>query len=263
MSTFTVTPGKPFGALLEPAGPGRALGDVEPAAVRELLTEHRVVVLRGFHPCERKEELVDWARRWGPLLSWSFGDVLDLEVHDDPRDYVFTAGPVPYHWDGAFAEQVPGHQIFQCVKAPAAGGETVFCDTGLVLDALPEDTRRIWEGLRITYRKEKTAHYGGTVTADLIQTHPHSGEPVVRYAEPLDPETFLSPLFLDVEGLPGELTAEAFFADIERRLYDPQVTYHHAWQDGDYVITDNHALLHGRTAFTAGSARHLRRVHVL
>ena len=58
-------------------------------------------------------------------------------------------------------------------------------------------------------------------------------------------------------GLPEDTPAEAFFADIEKRLYAPEVTYYHVWNDGDYVVTDNHALLHGRTAFTAGSARHL------
>ncbi|MGW3952335.1 TauD/TfdA dioxygenase family protein [Streptomyces sp. NPDC004752] len=263
MSPLSVTPGKPFGALLEPAGTDRELGLVEPEELQELVRKHRVVVLRGFNPFEKKEELVEYARRWGPLLSWNFGDVLDLEVHDSPKDYVFTPGPVPYHWDGAFAEHVPAHQIFQCVKAPVAGGRTVFCDTSLVLDALPEPLRRTWEGIKITYSKEKTAHYGGHITADLVQPHPHTGEPILRYAEPLDPAVYLSPLFLEVDGLPDDLTPEAFFADSEKRLYDPEVTYHHTWQDGDYVITDNHALLHGRTAFEAGSARHLRRVHVL
>ncbi|WP_432903639.1 TauD/TfdA dioxygenase family protein [Micromonospora matsumotoense] len=263
MSSFSVTPGKPFGTMLEPVGPNLELGQVAPDQLRELIREHRIVVLRGFRAFAQKEELVEYARRWGPLLSWNFGDVLDLEIHEDPKDYVFTAGPVPYHWDGAFAAQVPTHQIFQCVKAPVAGGRTVFCDTGLVLDGLPAATRQIWDGLTITYRKEKTAHYGGNISADLIQRHPHTGEQVVRYAEPLDPAKFLSPLFLDVAGLPEDVAAEAFFADIEERLYAPEVTYYHEWQDGDYVVTDNHALLHGRTAFTAGSARHLRRVHVL
>lgn len=263
MSPLTVTPGKPFGALLEPAGTNLELGRPEPDVIQELVREHRVVVLRGFRSFAEKDELVDYARRWGPLLSWSFGEVLDLEVHVDPKDYVFTPGAVPYHWDGAFAERVPSYQVFQCVKAPTTGGRTVFCDTGLVLDSLPESTRQVWEALRITYSKEKTAHYGGKITANLVQSHPHTGEPVVRYAEPLDPATYLSPLFLEVEGLPDGLTAEAFFADIEARLYDPAVTYQHTWQDGDYVITDNHALLHGRTPFTAASHRHLRRVHVL
>ncbi|MEV6978439.1 TauD/TfdA family dioxygenase [Kitasatospora sp. NPDC093806] len=265
MSALTITPGRPFGALVEPADGETELGALDPAVVRDLVHEHKVVALRGFRPFAQKEELVDYAKRWGEVLSWNFGEVLDLEVHADPKDYVFTSGPVPYHWDGAFAATVPSHQVFQCVKAPdlSAGGRTVFCDTGLVLAALSEETRRIWETVKVTYRKEKTAHYGGHITADLVQSHPHTGEPVVRYAEPLDPEKFVSPLFLDVDGLPEDLTAEAFFADIEERLYAPEVSYQHVWADGDYVITDNHALLHGRTAFTAGSARHLRRVHVI
>ncbi|KUH38993.1 MULTISPECIES: TauD/TfdA dioxygenase family protein [Streptomyces] len=265
MTAYTVTALKPFGAVVEAQEPGTDLGDVDPAAVRALVGEHRVVVLRRFRTWTHKDDLVAYARRWGDLLSWNFGEVLDLEVHADPKDYVFTPGEVPYHWDGAFAEKTPTHQIFQCVRAPAkgTGGRTTFCDTTMVLDALPDELRARWEALEITYRKEKTAHYGGHITAPLVQRHPHTGEPVVRYAEPLDPEKFLSPLFLDVEGLPEGTDAEDFFADIRERLYSPDVMYQHAWEDGDFVVTDNHALLHGRTPFTQGSPRHLRRVHVL
>ncbi|MBB5935462.1 TauD/TfdA dioxygenase family protein [Streptomyces zagrosensis] len=257
-----LTRGKPFGALVESRVPNADPGLIAPEEARALVLEHRVVVLRGFRIWER-DEMTEYARLWGPLLSWNFGEILDLAVHDDPKDYVFTQGPVPYHWDGAFAEKVPSHQIFQCVRAPVAGGQTVFCDTGLVLAGLPAETRQVWERLNVTYRKEQTAHYGGHITAPLIQQHPHTDAPVVRYAEPLDPERFLSPLFLDVEGLPDDLSQEEFFQDIEERLYAEDVTYYHDWQDGDIVLTDNHALLHGRTAFSGSGARHLRRVHVL
>ncbi|MEU7567918.1 TauD/TfdA family dioxygenase [Streptomyces fradiae] len=262
---YTVTAMKPFGAVVEARREGTDLGALDIAAVRALVAEHRVVVLRRFRAFADKDDLVAYARRWGSILSWNFGEVLDLEVHADPKDYVFTPGPVPYHWDGAFAEKTPTHQVFQCVKAPArgTGGRTTFCDTAMVLDGLPAATRAVWEGLSVTYRKEKTAHYGGHITAPLVQRHPHTGAPVVRYAEPLAPEDFLSPLFLDVEGLPEGTAPEDFFAEIRERLYDADVMYEHAWEDGDYVVTDNHALLHGRTAFTQGSPRHLRRVHVL
>ncbi|CAL9294917.1 MULTISPECIES: TauD/TfdA family dioxygenase [unclassified Streptomyces] len=262
---YTLTAVKPFGAVVEARQEGADLGDLDIDAVRALVGEHRIVVLRGFRPWEHKEQLVEYARRWGDLLSWNFGEVLDLEVHADPKDYVFTPGPVPYHWDGAFAERTPTHQVFQCVKAPArgTGGRTTFCDTTMVLDALPAAKRAEWEALSVTYRKEKTAHYGGHITAPLVQPHPHTGAPVIRYAEPLAPEEFLSPLFLEVEGLPEGTGQEEFFAEIRERLYAADVMYEHAWEDGDYVITDNHALLHGRTAFTQGSPRHLRRVHVL
>ncbi|AWW40954.1 TauD/TfdA dioxygenase family protein [Streptomyces cadmiisoli] len=262
MPSYSVTPLKPFGALVEPGEPGAALDSVPVEEARSLVRAHRVVVLRGFRPVER-DGLTAYARGWGSLLSWNFGEILDLEVHDDPKDYVFTQGHVPYHWDGAFAEQVPSHQIFQCVRAPSAGGRTFFCDTERVLTALPEATRRVWERVRVTYRKEKTAHYGGHITAPLVQEHPHTGAPVVRYAEPLDPERFVSPLFLDVDGLPAELGQDEFVQDIEERLYAPDAMYRHEWHDGDYAFTDNHALLHGRTAFTGSAARHLRRVHVL
>lgn len=262
MSAYSVTPIKPFGAVVESSESGAELASVPVDEARRLVRDFRVVVLRGFRQFER-DELTEYARSWGELLSWDFGEILDLQVHDDPKDYVFTKGPVPYHWDGAFAEKVPSHQIFQCVKAPSDGGRTVFCDTGRVLQALPEATRRVWEGLDVTYRKEKTAHYGGHITAALVQEHPHTGAPIIRYAEPLDPQRFVSPLFLEVDGLPAEQGQEEFFREMEERLYGPDVMYQHQWVDGDYVFTDNHALLHGRSAFTGSAARHLRRVHVV
>jgi hypothetical protein len=48
-----------------------------------------------------------------------------------------------------------------------------------------------------------------------------------------------------------------------RRVYDPAVRLAHTWRPGDVVMTDNHALLHGRRAYTDPGRRHLQRVNIL
>ncbi|MFM9959626.1 MAG: TauD/TfdA dioxygenase family protein [Planctomycetaceae bacterium] len=93
----------------------------------------------------------------------------------------------------------------------------------------------------------------------MLATHPVSGESVLRFAEPV---ADLNPVRLEIDGLP---TAEQplFLARMHELLNDPEGCYAHSWRAGDVVLADNHALLHGRHAFTQPAARHLRRVNIL
>jgi alpha-ketoglutarate-dependent taurine dioxygenase len=244
--------------------PGQDLRELPLGRLRELGRAQRLVVLRGFRPLDRAD-LAAYCRRWGDLLVWNFGVILDLVVHDAPKNYLFTAGNVPYHWDGAFAEAVPSWQLFQCLQAPLAGrgGETLFCDTTRLWNEATPEQRARWQGVSITYTTEKVAHYGGRVTAGLVGKHPATGAATLRYAEPPDGETApLNPLGLEVHGLSAE-EASALLGELRALLYDPRYCYAHAWQDGDFLLADNHALLHGRRPFSTHSPRHIQRVHVL
>lgn len=248
---------QPFGLKLE--GQGR-LAQIPVDELRQLVEEHRLVVLRGFEPLER-DAFVAYARTWGPLLEWNFGEVLELEVADDPKNYLFTTGDVPLHWDGAFAEQEPQFQLFQCRQAPLAGtgGETVFCESMQPIARASEEQRQRWQRISITYKTDKLAHYGGEITSPLITPHPKNGSPRLRFAEPPGPETAdLNPLHLEIDG--GD---ENLIEEMRALLYSSENCYQHAWQDGDYLLADNFALLHGRRPFSAHSPRHIQRIHLL
>jgi alpha-ketoglutarate-dependent taurine dioxygenase len=119
--------------------------------------------------------------------------------------------------------------------------------------------RELWGRVRITYSTEKVVHYGGTFTSPLLAKHPARGEPVLRFAEPVED---LNPVRLEIEGIAAE-TRAAFLLDMRRRLREPEVCYAHRWRDGDILVADNHALLHGRRAFAESAPRHIRRVNIL
>ena len=51
--------------------------------------------------------------------------------------------------------------------------------------------------------------------------------------------------------------------ELSRALAAPEAVLALPWQQGDFVIADNHALLHGRRAFVDKAPRHLHRVNVL
>ena len=89
-----------------------------------------------------------------------------------------------------------------------------------------------------------------------------TGEPVIRYAEPLSADRYLNPLEVAVGGVPAE-EIPAFMADMSARLHADEVCYHHEWRDGDIVIVDNGALVHGRNAFRGNSSRHLQRLQII
>ncbi|MDP9071442.1 MAG: TauD/TfdA family dioxygenase [Actinomycetota bacterium] len=254
------TPLAPFGLLVEAPDIGADLTKLSATMLAEWTTDARLLVLRGFSVLD----LADYSSLWGQLLLWDFGPVLNLEVHQQPRNYLFTRGEVPFHWDGAFAAVTPSYIFFQCIEAAeqGEGGETLFSDTTQVFQQATPERRHSWEQIRITYNTEKVEHYGGRVTHPLVSVHPRSRLTTLRYAEPLDSEAFLNPLFLEIAGLSTERETD-FIADMKARLYRPEVCYAHAWRKGDIVIADNHALVHGRRSLTSDSQRRLQRVHVI
>jgi alpha-ketoglutarate-dependent taurine dioxygenase len=253
----------PFGALIEARSPERDLRGVDGTSLRAMAERHGLVVLRGFSPLPR-EAFVAYAATLGEIYTWEFGAVLDLVAHDDPKNYLFARGSVPFHWDGAFREEVPGLQIFQCVRAPLPGhgGETEFCDTTRVVARATAAERARWEPIVISYATEKVAHYGGSIYVRLLARHPRTGARTLRIGLPNDAETSPeNPVAIRVVGLADE-ESDAFLAGMRERLHDPEHCYTHAWRDGDFLVADNHALVHGRRAFVADAPRHLERVHV-
>lgn len=261
--SITSTELHPFGRLVEAPASGADIRDVTPSTLEQWTIESKVVVLRGF-PLLSNDDLVDYCQGWGEVLTWDFGAILDLVIEEDPKNYLFSRTDVPFHWDGAFAKVAPRYFMFQCVRAPAAGGggETVFSDSTEVLRRADPALRAQWESTKVGYRTEKLGYYGGETVSPIVATHSETGEPIMRYGEPLDPERYLNPVYVNVDGLSEQDTAP-FLAELRDRLHDPEVCYAHEWRDGDIVTVDNQALLHGRNAFRGDSSRHLQRIQIL
>jgi alpha-ketoglutarate-dependent taurine dioxygenase len=260
ISTWTFEHPEPFGLIVRSDYLGIDLRAIRVNHLKEWIDEHRVVVLRGFAALEGNA-LPAFCQSLGELLNWEFGAVNDLRMKPDAKNYLYTNREVPFHWDGAFIGRAPHYIFFHCDVAPSpeSGGETLFCDTTRLLGLTPPDQQQSWERIVITYTTEKVVHYGGTFTSSMITRNPISGEKVIRFAEPV---TDLNPVSLEIEGIPEHAQIE-FLEDMHRRLRDDRVCYNHGWLNGDVVIADNHALLHGRRQFDKDTERHIRRVNIL
>ena len=251
---------KPFGLIVKSPQQGADLRSISVPILQQWIDNHRVIILRGFAALAG-EQLPKFCLQLGEILEWDFGAVNDLRVQPEARNYLYTNREVPFHWDGAFAGRVPHYIFFHCDVAPApdSGGETLFCDTSLLLAQAPLERRKLWERTTITYTTEKIVHYGGTFSSPIICSHPLTGDEVLRFAEPV---ADLNPVQLYIKGIPDQAQA-AFLKDMHERLNDDDVCYRHQWQAGDVVIADNYVLLHGRSGFKENTKRQIRRVNIL
>jgi alpha-ketoglutarate-dependent taurine dioxygenase len=250
---------KPFGLLVE-VEPGTRAEHLRREDILPLVSEHKLVLVRGLKPVA-KEDLLRFAAKEPEkeLLQWSFGPVMEMKVDPNAANYLFTHEEVPVHWDGAFHLE-PRTLVFHCVCAPeaGAGGETTFVDSENIWNHASTAIRARWRKLELSYETEKKAHYGGRITIPMVQHHPDKPVTILRYAEPVGSE--LNPVLMNVAGLPGE--KEAFQAEMRELLYAPENLYAHEWQQNDLLLADNFSLLHGRRAFAQASPRHLRRVQI-
>jgi alpha-ketoglutarate-dependent taurine dioxygenase len=250
----------PFGLEVTAAAANENAAQIDVPLLKEWIAKERFVLLRGFALLST-DDMMRLAKTLGAPLEWEFGAVNELVAKPDAKNYIYTTGAVPFHWDGAFVGTIPHYILFSCEAAPPenSGGETIFCDGARVLDAATPQQRALWKTTSITYTTAKVVHYGGSFTSPMIVQHPASGEETLRFAEPVRD---LNPVSLDIPGT-APAQRDALIVEVSTLLRRPDCFAAHAWKTGDVLIADNHALLHGRNAFLHAASRHLRRINIL
>lgn len=263
-SEDTLSSIKPFGAIRTATANESSVLDLPITELKALISEHKLLILRGF-PTLKTAQFEEFAGRFGEILKWEFGSVLDLKMKEDAPNHIFTKGRVELHWDGAFVKENPRYNFFQCLEGaePTIGGETIFTNTNKVWQLADQQKRDIWKQTTIDYETEKKAHYGGLISNPLADIHPDTNETRIRFIEPYNEDNAeVNPMKVNVQSVTQE-SEEEFLKNFTARLYQDDVLYEHVWQKGDFLIADNNALLHGRNAFKGISKRHLQRIHVL
>lgn len=249
-----------FGLEATATAPATSPERISAPMLKDWIAKDRFVLLRGFAPLST-EAMMRLAKSLGTPFEWEFGAVNELFAKPDAKNYIYTAGAVPFHWDGAFTGKIPHYILFSCEVAPPqnGGGETLFCDGTRLLREATAAQRKLWEVTSITYSCEKVVHYGGSFTSPMIVRHPSSGEQTLRFAEPVRD---LNPVTLEIPGMTPK-QREALVAEMAELLRHARFSVAHAWRAGDVLIADNHALLHGRNAFVHAGLRHIRRINIL
>lgn len=256
---------KPFGVMVTPSGYSQGLTIAAKTVIPELIKKEKLVLLRNFAPLAAKNDFLSLSRQVirgrNKLLYWDFGPLMELRVKRNNPNYIFSAEKVPFHWDGAF-HKVPRFLCFYCLKSPeeSAGGLTLFTNTEKIWESATTAEKSLWTQVNLEYSTDKIVHYGGKICGPLVQTHPETGRFILRYAESV--QTIKNPVSMKVAGISKELEFE-LINRLQDKIYAKKFCYRHKWQNEDLLIADNHALIHGRTAFKETTSRHILRVQIM
>ena len=282
-----VTPLYPCGILVTPRPGVVSLDQLPLHTIRSLGLNHSLVLFRGFESLSQ-DEFRSAASQIGSIQSWVFGDILVVKSARTglQLNNVLTNEAMPMHFDGTFKTQLdengnvvpdaPLFQFFHCAHAGTdsddQGGQTLFADTNAILRrelikyGVAND-----QDIKCKISTPKNDSFGGdSLSIDLVQTHPLTGCDILRYHEPW-PQSKTSKNPTDVSLSCGrdyvdpytlkQITPDGLIEVIDAALFSRQFCFRHTWLKGDFVLADNFALMHMRTAF-ADCDRELWRIHL-
>ncbi|KAA8649276.1 hypothetical protein EYZ11_007960 [Aspergillus tanneri] len=272
-------PNYPCGMTIKPVkGTKPSITEVDMQKARRLAQENSPIILRGFADTLDRDVFVKKAEEMGTPLEWKFGLILEVKDHGSDSqglNNVLSAEWMPYHYDGLFKVKKekdadgkeklislpPKFQVFtSTTPSPKDSGFTLFAPSHLIFDHLPSDLS-VGDLQKLTWRVQ-TASFDEAVIENLPLVIPHfaTGRPCLRYHEPWPQEkTRFDPTYVTIDGVED---SAALCDIIDSLLHDRRVCYWHAWEEGDFLISDNVSMMHTRSSFESRADRCLRRIHV-
>ena len=178
-----------------------------------------------------------------------------------------------WHTDWSFQARPPAGTCLYGLTIPPTGGDTLFANQHMALDAMPAEMRARIEGLVAIHSAQKAyapeGFYGAgdkgrsmtirpSEAARATQTHPF----IRRH-----PETGREGLFgclgyiIGFEGM-AEEEALPLLVELYHWQGQEQFQYRHRWQPGMLVMWDNRSVLHAATGGYQGHARLLHRTTI-
>ncbi len=250
-------------------------------AVLDLLVasyfKHKLLVFRAQNLTMEAYEA--FARHWGELYIETYdnmtlpGHPAIMEVGNvggvlETADY--RNGAAFWHTDRAYAEDCNAVTMLYCIHAPAAGGETHFCDLVAAYAALDDTMKAHLENVYATHR-----YGGGERDAWEHDVHPMmpgqaeklsiGRQPIVRRHSVTGELGLYSVAgtWHEVEGLSRE-EASKLMRTLKHHATQPQFVTTHRYRAGDLVLWDNTQTLHAAepigSAVDESGKRLLRRI---
>lgn len=246
------------------------------AACREALEERGVIVFPEIHLSDAEQlaftdafgERVNFTRRV-PGGNEAEPDVykitLDRKINSEPE---YVLGTWFWHIDGITMDQpLPKATMLSARTLSGEGGQTEFANTYAAYEALPDAEKAAIADLKVIHRMEASmrpvfremddaalAKYRGMAVEmvhPLVWTH-RSGRKSLVLGTHADEVVGMS--------LPA---GRSLLARLTEWAAQPDFTYRHEWQPGDFVIWNNCGAMHRVVPYDAGSGRTMHRTTIM
>ena len=244
--------------LFEIHGGRRALDRVAEEALAGVAQRGAAIVRRGSaeaRPEDETEALIDAFVGLGlRVIGTHFGRVEDLRTDNSTNANTdqlgYTDAPIEPHTDQPFLDEPPRYQVLQSIRRAEVGGENMLVDGLLAarhLESLDADAFARLQQTKVRFHRRQKA-FERIVEAPLL-----TFEPAFRVRSSYFTAAPYRVSFAEMEAW---YRAHDRFARIVR---DPRNQVRFTLEPGDFVLYDNHRMLHGRTGFQG--ARWVRGVY--
>jgi taurine dioxygenase len=277
--SFAVIPtGAALGAEVR-CGDLRTLDDGAFGRVHNAWHAHSVLLFRDQALSD--QDLIAFSRRFGDLDIAPVQENGRRFVEGLPEIYIVSNvkvngeaigslgdGEAAWHTDMSYLDMPPKASMLYALEVPpaGAGGNTSFCSTYAVYDALPAALKARIAGLWIkhdgTYNSGGYVRLGVTPTGDprtspgmmhpLVCTHPNSGRRMLYLGRRRN--SYIGGLEL--------AESEALLDELWSYVARPEFAWEHAWRVGDLVLWDNRSTMHRRDSFDPATRRIMHRTQV-
>ena len=213
-----------------------------------------VAILHGV-PCE-PGTVARVAERFGEVRTTGWGTVFDVRSVADANSVAYTNLPLVTHTDEAYRDPAPTIQLQHFLRTEAEGGETTLADGFKVAADLRAERPELFDllatvSLHFHFRDENNEHEHD---APVIELDTAGDVRAVRYSN-----HSVQPFLLPPDRMEAYYEAYTTFGRM-RESGRYRVTIRLG--TGDLYMVDNRRVLHGRTGFSSGGARHLQSCYI-
>lgn len=180
------------------------------------------------------------------IVGTHFGRIEDLRTDNTTNQNTdqlgYTDASIEAHTDQPFLDEPPRYQLLHCIRPADSGGENYVVDAQAAaeyLAAIDEDAYQILLTQPVRFHRKQQAFE--RVVESPILTHRPDGSLLVRYSY-----FTMAPQQTSFAKMDAFYRAYRRFAKLVR---DPRHQYRLQLAASDFLIYDNHRMLHARTSF--------------
>lgn len=235
--------------------------------IRRLLEERGVIVIRGV-PAITDEQQLAFTRTLGPTGDHDVGQIykVTFDRRENPTHVDYNYGNFSWHIDRTDTDVPPFATMLTPRRLSPTGGETEFANTYAAYEDLPEEDKRLIDGLKVLHKVESS--FRETVpnpTEELLakwRSRPDKIHPLVWHHRSGRKSLILSTSATQIIGMSKE-ESDALLDRLMKWATRPEYVYTHEWQMGDIVIWNNTGTMHRVRSYDINSGRLMHRTVVL
>ncbi len=188
---------------------------------------------------------------------------LDKKVNRQPE---YVLGTFFWHMDGITVDMPPPMAtLLSARRVSAKGGQTEFASTYMAYEHLPEDEKVELETMRAIHSVESALRPVADAVPEAVRSKLYIGvvneHPIVWKRANGRKSLVIGSSADTVVGMPLA-HGRALLTRLTEWAAQPDFSYRHHWQEGDFVIWDNCGALHRVIPYDAESGRMMHRTSI-